>query len=159
MKLYMTLLKRTLKPLWTKVVRNCLIHPFARMSECLVSYLCLDYECKVGHSDLIPVKCELNISCNLLSIHTNFQVGISKAYGQKYESGQGTQQWVSVPNLKNFEEFILIHDVMNAEQCHSYVRLVGDKIIKSPRATKVKSVMVTRDGYRLLIRTGDGHWF
>ena len=43
-----------------------------------VSYLWLDYECKLGHSDPTPIKCELDISCNLLSIHTDFKVGISK---------------------------------------------------------------------------------
>ena len=26
---------------WTRAVRDCLIHPFASISECLVSYLCL----------------------------------------------------------------------------------------------------------------------
>ena len=54
---------------------------YARMPEpvnALLSYIGLYFECKVGQNDLIPVKCELNISCNLLSIHTNSQGGISK---------------------------------------------------------------------------------
>ena len=64
----------------TRAVRDCLIRPYARSTECFVSYLRLDYECKVGHNGPIPVKCELNISCkNLLSIHTNSQVGIPKS--------------------------------------------------------------------------------
>ena len=62
----------------TRAVRDCLIRPYARISECFVSYLCLDYACEVGHSDTIPMKWEPNISRNLLSIHTNSQVGISK---------------------------------------------------------------------------------
>ena len=46
----------------TRAVRDCLIRPYARTSECFVSYLCLNYECTVGHNDPIPAKCELNIS-------------------------------------------------------------------------------------------------
>ena len=72
--------------LWA--VRDCLICPYARISECLVSYLCLDYECQVGHSDSIPVKCELNISCSLLSIHTNSQVGTSKSIWTTRQQGK-----------------------------------------------------------------------
>ena len=51
----------------SREVKDCLIRPYVRISACPVSYLCLDYEYKVGHSDSIPVKCQLNISCNLLS--------------------------------------------------------------------------------------------
>ena len=36
----------------------------------------LHYECKVGHSDPIPVKCKLNISCKRQSIHIKSQVEI-----------------------------------------------------------------------------------
>ena len=41
----------------TRAVRDCLIRPYARTSECFVSYLRLDYECKVGHNDPVSVKC------------------------------------------------------------------------------------------------------
>ena len=43
----------------TRAVSNSLIRPYARISEYLASYLCHDYECKVGHND--PMKSELNI--------------------------------------------------------------------------------------------------
>ena len=75
----------------TRAVRDCLIRPHARTSECFVSYLCLDYECKVGHDDPIPVKCKLNISCNLLSIHTNSQVGISKSIWTTIQKSTGSR--------------------------------------------------------------------
>ena len=70
---------------WDKTiaVRDCLVRPYARISECLVRYLCLDYEYKIGHIDRIPVKCELNISCNL---HTNAQVWISKCIWTRRKS-------------------------------------------------------------------------
>ena len=35
------------------------------ISECLASYMCLDYERKFGHNGMDPVKCVLNTSCNL----------------------------------------------------------------------------------------------
>ena len=55
-----------------RAVRDYPICPFASIGECLVSYLCLDWERKFGQRDQIPVKCELNISCNLVSIHTYY---------------------------------------------------------------------------------------
>ena len=63
----------------TRAVRDCLICPYARISECLVSQPFPGNECKAGHCDPIPVKCELKLSCNPLSINTNTQVGISNS--------------------------------------------------------------------------------
>ena len=42
--------------------------PFASISECLVSYLCLGLEHEEGHGDPILVKHELNMLCNLLNV-------------------------------------------------------------------------------------------
>ena len=52
--------------------------PFASISECLVSKLCLGYEHDEGHRDPILVKHELNMLRNLLSVSTNFQVDTTK---------------------------------------------------------------------------------
>ena len=75
----------------TRAVRDCLIRPYARTSECFVSYLRLYFECKIGHNDPIPVKCELNISYNLLSIHNSSQVGISKSIWTTIQRSTGSR--------------------------------------------------------------------
>ena len=94
--------------------------PYVRIRECLVSYLCLDYECKIGHSDPIVVKCERNVSCNLLSIHTNStRFGISKTTRTKINRIK--THYISM--CTKFEERILIYAATNAEQGHSFVPL------------------------------------
>ena len=85
------LTKGTFEVHLTRADRDCLIRPCARTSECFVRYLCLDYECKVGHNDPIPVKCELNTSCNLLNIHTNSEVGISKNIWTTIQKSTGSR--------------------------------------------------------------------
>ena len=100
------------------------------ISECLVSYMCLDYERKLGHSGMDPVKCVLNTSCNLytyelsswnLKKHIDTKI-INRDQETHYTNGR-----------TKFEEFILIHEAINVEQGHSYVPL----IIKLPWATWV----------------------
>ena len=88
----------------TRAVRDCLIRPYARISECLVSCWCLVYEFKIGHSDPIPVKCELKISCNLLNLHTNSQIGISESTWTTRWKSVGIKRYTihdCVPNMKN----------------------------------------------------------
>ena len=43
------------------------------ISECLLSYLCLDLERGVDRHEQILVKRELDISCSLFSVHAKFQ--------------------------------------------------------------------------------------
>ena len=56
------------RPSLTRADRDCLIHPLARISECIVIYLYLDWEPEIDHSDPILVYHELNMSYNLLSV-------------------------------------------------------------------------------------------
>ena len=91
----------------TRAVRDCLIRPYARISEYLVIYLCIGHECKVGHSDFIPEKRELSISSNEYSITLILKLKSLKEYGQQDEN-QGIESlaiWACVPNLENLSWF------------------------------------------------------
>ena len=119
----------------TRAVRDCLKHLYARTIRAYVSYLCLDYECKIGHNDPIPLKCELNISCNLLSIHTITQVhevGISKSISTTIQKSTGSRDSLYKCMYKIWRIY-LIDEVMNAEEglflCLPRTPLTGDKII------------------------------
>ena len=73
-----------------------------------------------------------------------------KAYGNKTKFNiEQETHYISV--CTKFEELILIHEGMNAEQDNSYALLEliwQGKNIKSPWATSVKWAWVTGDGYR-----------
>ena len=121
-----------MKAFLTRAVRDCLIRPYARTSECFVSYLGLDCECKVGQNDLIPVKCELNISCNLLSIHTNSQVGISKSIWTTIQKSTGSRDSLYKCVYKMWRIYLNWwgHECRRRQfLCLPRTPLTGDKII------------------------------
>ena len=69
------------------------------------------------------MKCELNISCNLLGIHTNSQVGIPKKHLDNNTKVNRIKKLTIQVCVQNLEELILIVEVMNAEEGHIYASL------------------------------------
>ena len=83
--------------------------------ECLVSYLCLDWEWEVGHSDSILVKCEHIMLCNLPPLYTNSQVEILRHMVNVTRINR-CQETHYISLCTKFEGFILIYEAMNAKK-------------------------------------------
>ena len=109
----------------------------------------------------IPVKCEFNISCNLLSIHTNSQAVTSKSIWATRRKSIGNNMdqgtiYNYVPNLKNLWPWIQNKAILMSSS-NSFVRGQNHKITlgylckMSPGRHRWIQTMV--------IRTGGGYWF
>ena len=83
----------------TTAVRDCLICPFARISECLVSYLCLEHELNMLwlHARL-RWNSKLYMLCHLLNVYTKFETDISKQVEKSPENlDEEMDRWMTLP--------------------------------------------------------------
>ena len=65
---------------------------FARITECLVSYLCLDEEREVDHRDPILEKREqYDLSCSLLSVYFNYQLILQNIFEKHGKNPAGKE--------------------------------------------------------------------
>ena len=66
--------------------RACLMRLFARIYECLVSYLWLDEEREVDHRDPILEKREqYDLLCNLLSVYFNYRLILQNIFWKAWK--------------------------------------------------------------------------
>ena len=115
----------------TRAVRDCLIRPYARTSEYFVSYLGLDYECKVGYNDPI-----WNVNSIYHAIYWVYRPTLKlesqKAFEQQYKSQQDQETYYTSVCTK-FGRIYLNwwgHECRRRPfLCLPWTPLTGDKII------------------------------
>ena len=121
----------------TRAVRDGLIRPYARTSECFVSYLCPRLRLQSrsqwpDSSEMWTQYIYIYISCNQFNIHTNSQVGISKSIWTTIQKSTGSRDSLYKCVYKIWRIYLNWWDHEWRRRpflCLPWAPLTGDKII------------------------------